>query len=177
MGRFYKLTQLKHSATFLKESAGSSNPQDWYTIGLIGSKTDSKHSAKGNRYIIWHLYDLSNLDSPQQVSLFLFGTAFDSCWKAGELDVYAILKPDFMDGNKGGPPSSSGGANRDEVSLCVRKEVQLVKLGVASEISRCQYMGTKGKSDQVERCKKWVNSPRPMMCTYHCIMSNKSKKS
>lgn len=174
MGRFYKVSSLKQSATYLKETA-TTNPQDWYTIGLIGSKTDSRHSAKGNRYVIWHLYDLNNLDTPQQVSLFLFGSAYDACWKASELEVYAVLKPDFMGDNNTTNGNAKSASNRDEVSLCVRKEAQLVKLGVAGEITRCQYVGA--KSDQAERCKKWVNSSRAPMCTYHCIMSNKSKKS
>lgn len=95
-GKFIKLTELIRRQSELKDS----KDLDWYSIFLIGSKTESKCSAKGNNYVIWQIYDLNNLDRQQEISLFLFGGAYKSHWKSSEFECFAILKPEFLDSNK-----------------------------------------------------------------------------
>jgi hypothetical protein len=43
------------------------------------------------------LYDLNTLDNTQDISLFLFGNAYKQWWKSSEMDVFALVKPEFLD--------------------------------------------------------------------------------
>ena len=47
--------------------------------------------------MIWRLYDLNTLDNTQDISLFLFGNAYKQWWKSSEMDVFALVKPEFLD--------------------------------------------------------------------------------
>lgn len=167
-GQFYKLSQLRQSMQNLKENGAG---LDWYTIILIGSKTEPKCSARGNKFVIWHVYDLDNLERDRDVSLFLFGAAYTSHWKSSEFEVYAVLKPDFLDSNEKTTKKTEG------LSLCVRNEAQLIKLGVTKDVSRCQYTprAREGSVDQAKPCWKLVNLQRVPLCAFHCMQANKSK--
>ncbi len=70
--------------------------QNWFTVIILGGKTETKSSAKGNSYIIWNIYDLQNLERQQDISLFLFGSAYKSHWKSSEFQVFALIKPEYM---------------------------------------------------------------------------------
>lgn len=179
-GQFYKISQMRQSMKYLKEVGTNT---DWFSVFLVGSKTEPKCSAKGNKFIIWHIYDLDSLDREQEVSLFLFGAAYQSFWKAGEFEVYAVLKPSFLDSDENN--SKSSGATKkndnfhDRISLCVRNEAQLVKLGITKDVSRCQSVtrSNKDAADQPKNCRKLVNLQRGSFCTYHCMQNNKASKS
>jgi hypothetical protein len=43
------------------------------------------------------VYDLNNLEHQQNISLFLFGNAYKAHWKSNEFEVFALMKPDFLD--------------------------------------------------------------------------------
>jgi hypothetical protein len=100
-GKFYRLSELIRRATELKESTS-----EWFSIFILGGKSETKCSAKGNSYIIWNVYDLHNLERQQDISLFLFGSGYKSHWKASEFQVFALIKPEFMSNNA---PNSGGG--------------------------------------------------------------------
>jgi hypothetical protein len=72
-GKYYKLSHLNRYTSELKDKDPS---YEWFSIFLIGSKTESKCSAKGNNYVIWNIYDMTNLEKQQDISLFLFGSAY-----------------------------------------------------------------------------------------------------
>jgi hypothetical protein len=109
-GKFYRLTELIRRTAELKDS---SNNQDWFTIFILGSKSESKCSAKGNSYVIWNIYDLNNLERQQDISLFLFGSGYKSHWKASEFQVFALIKPEFLNNNgpNGNSNNNSGGGS------------------------------------------------------------------
>ena len=92
-GKFLKLTEIQRRFFELKDKDSSFQ---WFTVFVLGSKTESKSSAKGNSYIIWHLHDLNNLEKQQDISLFLFGNAFKTHWKSSEFEVFALVKPDLL---------------------------------------------------------------------------------
>jgi hypothetical protein len=106
-GKFYRLTELNRRSAELKDSA---NSQEWFSIFILGSKSETKSSAKGNSYVIWNIYDLNNLEREQDISLFLFGSGYKSHWKASEFQVFALIKPDFLN-NNGPNGGSNGGGN------------------------------------------------------------------
>lgn len=181
-GRFYKLRQLKSSVKYLKEVGN-----EWYTVVLIGSRTEPKCSARGNKYVIWHVYDLDTLENDNdEVSLFLFGAAYSAYWKTSEFEVYAVLKPDFLDdesttakqptSSSASSSKKSGGNFSNRLSICVRNEAQLIKLGCIKDVSRCQYVARAGETsmDQAKSCRKLVNSLRAPFCIYHCMKNKKS---
>jgi hypothetical protein len=93
-GKFYKLTELSRRAEELK-----SQNSDFFSVFILGSKTESKCSAKGNSYVIWTIHDLGNLERQQEISLFLFGGAYKSHWKSTEFSCFAIVKPEFLNNN------------------------------------------------------------------------------
>ena len=72
-GQYFKLTELIFRRDYIEKNKSS---LEWFTIAVIGSKSESKCSAKGNNYIIWNLYDLNNLEKEQEISLFLFGQSY-----------------------------------------------------------------------------------------------------
>ena len=55
---------------------------------------DFRDTVKGKKYSIWKLSDLSGQSTV--VSLFLFGTAFQSHWKTTLGTIIAILNPGVM---------------------------------------------------------------------------------
>lgn len=108
-GKFFSLSRLYCHQHELKEQKDAKH--DWFTVFLIGSKTETKCSARGNQYIVWHVYDLNNLEKPQEVSLFLFGNAYKAHWKSNEYEAFALVKPEFLDSNRNvaasAPPTSN----------------------------------------------------------------------
>lgn len=67
---------------------------DWVTIGVLVDKLPPKDSAKGDKFSVWKLSDLSSQKS--LVSLFLFGKAFQEHWKTPAGHVIALLNPTIM---------------------------------------------------------------------------------
>ncbi len=164
-GKFYKISELYRFMSHLKTNSDES----WYTIGILGTKSDTKCSAKGevisfasnenqkkkfltsgNNYMIWQMHDLNNLEHEHEVSLFLFGNSYKSHWKTSVYDVFAIIKPDFLDDYKNSN-QSSGSSNKyfaegrtnvkmggyqqtkkptkNKTTLSIRNDTQLVHLG------------------------------------------------
>ena len=67
---------------------------DWVTAGVVVDKLPPKESAKGNKYAVWKLSDLSSQSAV--VSLFLFGKAYQEHWKMVQGSVVALLNPTIM---------------------------------------------------------------------------------
>ena len=156
-GRFFKLTDLSKRMFELKDKGSSF---EWFSIFVLASKSDTKSSAKGNSYCIWTLCDLNNLERQQDISLFLFGNAYKTHWKSAEFEVFALLKPEFLDNrgsnnnssskpnfsnqNKSGNPgnwnkfATKTVATTEKLSMSVNADFQLVRLGNAKDISHCQ---------------------------------------
>ena len=67
---------------------------DWVTMGVVVDKLPPRDSAKGNKYAVWKLSDLSSQSSV--VSLFLFGKAYQEHWKMVQSSVVALLNPTVM---------------------------------------------------------------------------------
>lgn len=139
-GKFYKLTELARRTAEIKDPNA-----DWFTIVIIGGKTDSKCSAKGNSYIIWNCVDLNCLERQQDISMFLFGSAYKSHWKSTEFQTFAVIKPEFLNNDKDSGNNNSGAKNGKtgwntfaakkvnnqipKLTLSVKSESQLVYLG------------------------------------------------
>ena len=98
-GKFLKLSDVNRRSCEIKESGTAFK---WFSIFLLGSKTDSKCSANGNNYVIWRIYDATNLDKQQEITLFLFGNAYKTHWKSSEFEAFALIQPDILDSNKNG---------------------------------------------------------------------------
>jgi hypothetical protein len=105
-GKFYKLTELGRRIHEIKDKEASF---EWYTVFILGSKSETKCSAKGNNYSIWQIHDLGNLERQQEISLFLFGNSYKTHWKSNEFEVFALRKPEFLDSNKN---QNSNGSNQ-----------------------------------------------------------------
>ena len=54
----------------------------------------SRDSAKGNKFTVWKISDLSGQSAV--VSLFLFGKAYEEHWKTSLGYVVALLNPSIM---------------------------------------------------------------------------------
>lgn len=203
-GKYYRLTDICRRMNEIKDS----KDMDWFSIFVIGSKTESKCSAKGNNYVVWQLFDLNNLDREQEISLFLFGGAYKSHWKSSEFDCFVLVKPDFLDSQKNQPQSTTKneygstkpfvkiGQNKKQnsdwnkfatkkvnqnlkLTLSVKSENQLVRLGIAKDISNCQSILKSNPSQGQEaarKCKNLVNLEKAPFCTFHCIQFNKNEK-
>ena len=111
-GRFVKLSDLPRRSAEIK-NLEASEAFVWHSVFVLGSKGEPKVSAKGNTYAIWRLHDLGNLESQQEVSLFLFGAAYQAWWKSSEFQVFALCKPsilaDWSGGGGGGGYRGGGG--------------------------------------------------------------------
>ncbi len=98
--------------------------------------------------MIWQMHDLNNLEYENEVSLFLFGNSYKSHWKTSVYDVFAIIKPDFLDDYKNNNQKSNtsskyfadgrtnvklGGSqsksSKNKTTLSIRNDTQLVHLG------------------------------------------------
>ena len=73
---------------------GSDIEGDWVTIGVVVDKLPPRDSAKGNKYAVWKLSDLSSQSAV--VSLFLFGKSYQEHWKMAQGSVVALLNPTIM---------------------------------------------------------------------------------
>ena len=73
---------------------GSDIVGDWVTVGVVVDKMPPRDSAKGNKYAVWKLSDLSSQSAV--VSLFLFGKAYQEHWKMVQSSVVALLNPTVM---------------------------------------------------------------------------------
>ncbi|CAF0851383.1 unnamed protein product [Brachionus calyciflorus] len=207
-GKYYRLTELARRMNEIKDT----KDMDWYSIFVIGSKTESKCSAKGNNYVIWQIYDLNNLDREQEISLFLFGSAYKAHWKSSDFDCFVLSKAEFLDSQKNSQTNSAPQNNyynsnspsfvkigqgkkaksdwnkfatkkinqNLKLTLSVKSESQLVRLGIAKDISNCQSI-LKSNPNQVQeaskKCKNLVNLERAPYCTYHCVQMDKTSKS
>lgn len=181
-GRYYKLTDLWKRVEDLK----AQKDLQWFTIGIMGSKSEPKTSAKGNSYIIWNMYDVSHLEAGRDVSLFLFGNSYKKFWKSSEFEVFIIKKPDFMDDlkNSGGAGDKKLNKNnkaRDsakKISISIRNDSQLELLGVAKDLSYCQAFKrgqgeTPAEREAGQRCKNLVNVSETKFCIFHCKQVSK----
>ena len=63
-------------------------------MGVVVDKFPPKESAKGNKYTVWKLSDLSSQSAV--VTLFLFGKAYQEHWKMVQGSVIALLNPTIM---------------------------------------------------------------------------------
>jgi hypothetical protein len=108
IGKFLKLTDVNRRAIELKETGAAFK---WFSIFILGSKTESKSSAKGNNYVIWRIFDSNNLDKQQDISLFLFGNAYKTHWKSSEFEAFALVQPDVLESNKNTNTASSTNNN------------------------------------------------------------------
>ncbi|RNA24370.1 MCM10 -like protein [Brachionus plicatilis] len=202
-GKYYRLTEICRRMHEIKDS----KDMDWFSIFVIGSKTEPKCSVKGNNYVIWQIFDLNNLEREQELSLFLFGGAYKSHWKSSEFDCFVLVKPEFLDSQKNTAQSAPNnsynsnsfvkiGQNKKQKSdwnkfatkkvnqnlkltLSVKSESQLVRLGTAKDISNCQSL-LKSNPNQVQdapkKCKNLVNLEKAPYCTYHCVQFDKNSK-
>lgn len=73
---------------------GSDVEGDWVTIGVVVDKLPPRDSAKGNKYAVWKVSDLSSQSAV--VSLFLFGKSYQEHWKMVQGSVIALLNPTVM---------------------------------------------------------------------------------
>ena len=67
---------------------------DWVTSGVVVDKLPPKDSAKGSKFVVWKLSDLSSQSAV--VTLFLFGKAYQEHWKLPQGQVVALLNPSIM---------------------------------------------------------------------------------
>jgi len=179
--KFYKLTELSRRMHQIKEQGSSYN---WYSVFILGSKTESKCSAKGNNYVIWQLHDLGNLEKQHDISLFLFGNAYKMHWKSSQFEVFALVKPDFLDSNKNSSTSNAtnnssstntyyNGQNtssknksnwnkfasknlklNEKLTMSVKSDSQLIPLGFAKDIAFCQSFSKAKVVDGAESTSK-----------------------
>ena len=186
-GQYFKLTELPYRKDFIDKSK---NTLEWFTIAVIGSKSETKCSAKGNNYIIFNLYDLNNLEREQEISLFLFGQSYKTHWKTSEFQCILISKPDFLDDPKTNDKNSknqfshkpSKKVENKKLSLSIRNENQLVLLGNSKDITPCQsykknQVGSNERNTEAsQRCKNLVNLRVSKFCIYHCKKLDNSFK-
>ena len=96
-----KMIRLPNIGSHLK---GSDIEGDWVTMGVVVDKLPPKDSAKGEKFSVWKLSDLSSQKS--LISLFLFGKAFQEHWKTPAGYVVALLNPTIMPNKEvGGAPA------------------------------------------------------------------------
>lgn len=199
-GKFYKLTDLSRRSQEIKDQGKS---LEWYTIFVIASKSDTKSSAKGNSYVVWSLCDLNNLEKQQDLSLFLFGNAYKTHWKSAEFEVFALVKPEFLEGrtNNNSNNYKSNGSTSNwnnfatktvgnttsvKLSMSINNDYQLIRLGNAKDITHCasftKINGFSNKDkehtskDSSNRCKNLVNTEKSPLCIYHCVQLDKGNK-
>lgn len=187
-GKFYKFHELWRRVHELK----GNKDHEWFTVGILGAKMDPKTSAKGNSYVIWHMYDINNLEKESEVSIFLFGGAYKKHWKSSEFGVFAIRKPEFLDDNKNNKQQQGASKytkmgkaknqNNQKVTLSVVNENQLEFLGTSKDVMACQSYKRQQVGDNEnafessQRCKNLVNVTESKFCLFHCKKITKSGK-
>ena len=123
---------------------------DWVTFGVVVHKSATKVSAKGGKYAIWKLSDLEE----GNMTLFLFGDAYEAHWKESNGAVIAVLNARVL------PPRE--GARSNERSLSVTEPGEVAKLGSAQDYGVC-----KGTRKDGTPCSMVVNKAKSPYCKYH----------
>uniref|UniRef100_A0A5S6QH58 Protein MCM10 homolog n=1 Tax=Trichuris muris TaxID=70415 RepID=A0A5S6QH58_TRIMR len=127
---------------------------DWYTMGVIVSKTGLKISARGNQYVIWRLCDLRSRH--EIISAFLYGNCLNKHLALPLGTVVAILN---VAHTKGRNVVLSNKANT--LQLDVAENV--LEMGPCPDFAIC-------KSRQIktgEPCSNFVNKSESDVCDFH----------
>eukprot|EP00731_Ephydatia_muelleri_P003820 Em0001g3820a len=127
---------------------------DWVTIGVLVDKLPPKDSAKGDKFSVWKLSDLSSQKS--LVSLFLFGKAFQEHWKTPAGHVIALLNPTIM------PNKESGEVDKSNLALSLDHPQKVMQMGVSQDFTLCKANTKSGK-----KCTNFANKSDGGYCDYH----------
>ncbi|XP_051889468.1 protein MCM10 homolog isoform X2 [Pristis pectinata] len=122
---------------------------DWVTFGVIIKKITPQSSNNGKTFSIWNLSDLrSNLN----LSLFLFGNVHKEHWKTDSGTVIGLLNANPMKPRDG----------TDEVCLSVDHPQKILIMGEALDMGTCRARKKNG-----DPCTHIVNLMDCEYCEYH----------
>lgn len=134
---------------------------DWVLLGIIAHKSEAREAKRkdGNKYLVLTITDLN-----YEITLFLFGDAFQKFWKLQLGHIIGILNPTVM------KPQS-----KDSTKWCVKvSEAQdvILDIGRAKDLQFCQSLKKDGT-----QCGQWVDGRRTEYCEYHVSQDLKRYKS
>lgn len=109
--------------------------------------------------MVWKFIDLSNASIEKPLTLFLFGSAFDSWSKELEGSIMCILHPEPLD------------SKDDESAYKVTSEDQLQKLGMSASFGTC-----KGTRKDGQPCTMSINRDISSYCNYHAPIALRNLK-
>ncbi|XP_069765739.1 protein MCM10 homolog isoform X2 [Narcine bancroftii] len=122
---------------------------DWVTFGVIIKKTTPQSSNNGKTFSIWNLSDLR---SNMNLSLFLFGNVHKEHWKTDTGTVIGLLNANPMKPRDGS----------DEVSLSVDHPQKILIMGEALDMGTCRARKKNG-----DPCTQIINLMECEYCEYH----------
>lgn len=124
---------------------------DWVTIAVIVNKA-TKVSKNGNDYSIWNL---SDLQSENLVSFFLFGSVHDKHWKLPPGSVIGLLNASFMKDNNN--------KNAKQIStITIDDPDKLLHIGTAKDLGYCKAIKKNG-----DICGSMIMRAEDDFCMYH----------
>ena len=138
----------------------------WSTLGCIVDKSFPKQGAKGNKYLVLKLSDLQTEDT---VSVFLFGDAFSEHGLKvayGSIVLLQCAKAKHDEGQSDGKQKRRSG-----FSLSCDRADQVWLVGGARDYGVCKGTRRDGK-----HCTMHVNTSRSEYCKYHASGALKKLK-
>jgi DNA polymerase III alpha subunit len=143
--RYVKLDKVKDT---IKE--GVELESDWVTIAVVVQKSDVRKTKTGNNFMVFTLGDLDG----EELSLFLFGEAYNGHWQIALGSVVAVLNA--LVGNNGGYKITHGG--------------KLLIVGTSKDYASCR--GIIGNM----KCDNYVNLKYGPICSKHKNINLASKR-
>ena len=138
----------------------------WSTLGCVVDKSFPKQGAKGNKYLVLKLSDLQTEDT---VSVFLFGDAFSEHGLKvayGSIVLLQCAKAKHDEGQSDGKQKRRSG-----FSLSCDRADQVWLVGGARDYGVCKGTRRDGK-----HCTMHVNTSRSEYCKYHASGALKKLK-
>ncbi|KAI9893485.1 MAG: hypothetical protein M1814_006782 [Vezdaea aestivalis] len=133
---------------------------DWILFGIIASKSDPKNHQNDQinnkdrnrtKFMAITLTDLK-----WELTLFLFGSAFEKWWKLPDGTLIALLNPPIMP-----PPQHQTDTGRFSLTLHSADET-LLEIGTARDLGWCESKKKDGKL-----CSQWVDLRHTRFCEFH----------
>ena len=146
---FIRLGDANHQAGRLSVGDDFQGAYNWATMAVVTSKSETKSSSAGNKYVMLRVSDLDRTNT----GVFLFGQAYDTHMQLDRGAIIMLLAPKLMDAKEG----------YETRALSIRNEDQLRRIGTSTELTFCPAK----KRANGEACGSAVSKRRGGYCQYH----------
>jgi hypothetical protein len=127
--------------------------KDVVVVGALASKSSTRESSKGNKFLVWTLSDLRG----HKVSVTLFDTAYSFYKHDQPGGVFALISPTIVSSRTKDRASSS-----TPFLLSVTEEGQIRRIGTAAGFGHCPALQKDGRT-----CGDVVDTDQSRFCAFH----------